>query len=49
MSIDPEKRKKVEKLLKQKTFADNPTKAIWDELLSISDKLDVIMNGKEDN
>ncbi len=48
--IDPEKRIKVEKLLKQKAFADNPTKAIWDELMRISDLLHGIMKAeKKDN
>lgn len=48
--IDPKRIKKAEKLLKTKAFEANPTKAIWDELMSISERLDgIIKEEKQDN
>ncbi len=44
--IDPERLKKAVKLLKKQAFQTNPTQAIWDELLDLGEKLDVIIKGK---
>lgn len=48
MSIDPAKKKKVEKLLKKNKAQTDPMGAIWDEVLLISEKLDEINEKLED-
>ncbi len=47
--LDKPTENKVRKLLKQQLFQQNPTKAIWDELMHISEKLDGIISKEENN
>ncbi len=47
--MDPKKQRKIENLLKKNRAQTDPAGAIWDEVLSISEKLDEILTLLKNN